>query len=149
MLVPTPITTKLIALRFSVFNMITKIRTEKEYQVVMETIEEILKEATERGGFHKLSKQESDLLNNLSKLAETYEDKVMAVMPIRPGNLREAVELKMVEQKLTQAKLAKTLGIGAPKLSQILSGKRDPDVAFLKAIHDKLKIDAEFILSHA
>ncbi|WP_339810500.1 helix-turn-helix domain-containing protein [uncultured Imperialibacter sp.] len=129
--------------------MITKIRTEKEYQMVMKTIEELLKEATEKGGFHKLAKEESDLLNTLSKLAETYEDKVMEIMPIRPGNLREAVELKMVEQKLTQAKLAKALGIAAPKLSQILSGKREPDVAFLKAIHDKLKIDAEFILSHA
>ncbi|WOK07545.1 helix-turn-helix transcriptional regulator [Imperialibacter roseus] len=115
----------------------------------MKTIEELLKEATEKGGFHKLAKEESDLLNTLSKLAETYEDKVMEIMPIRPGNLREAVELKMVEQKLTQAKLAKALGIAAPKLSQILSGKREPDVAFLKAIHDKLKIDAEFILSHA
>jgi HTH-type transcriptional regulator/antitoxin HigA len=130
------------------YKMITKIRTEKEYEGVMKTIEQLLKEATERGGFHKLAKEESDLLNRLSRLAETYEDKVMAIMPIRPGTLRDAVELKRVEQKLTQAKLAKTLGIGAPKLSQILSGKRDPDVAFLKAIHEKLKIDAEFILLH-
>ena len=76
----------------------------------MKTIEELLKEAIERGGFHKLTREESDLLNNLSQLAETYEDKVMAIMPIRPGTLREAVELKRVEQKLTQAKLAKTLG---------------------------------------
>lgn len=36
-----------------------------------------------------------------------------------PKTLQEAVEFKMAEQKLTQAKLAKKLGIGAPKLLDI------------------------------
>jgi HTH-type transcriptional regulator / antitoxin HigA len=40
------------------------------------------------------------------------------------------------------------MGIGAPKLSQILSGKREPDVSFLKTAHEKLNIDAEFLLTH-
>ena len=88
------------------------------------------------------------MLTNLSKLAETYEGKVLELMPIRPKTLKEAVEYKRVERKLTQAKLASTLGIGAPKLSQILSGKREPDVTFLKAIHKKLNIDSDFILTH-
>ena len=73
----------------------------------------------------------------------------MKLMPIMPKTLQEAVEFKMAEQKLTQAKLAKKLGIGAPKLSQILKGRREPDVTFLKAVHKKLKIDAEFLLTHA
>ncbi len=38
------------------------------------------------------------------------------------------------------------LGISAPKLSQILSGKREPDVPFLKSLHEKLGIDGNFIL---
>ena len=88
------------------------------------------------------------MLADLSKIAEAYEDNVLELMPIRPKTLKEAVEFRRMERKWTQADLARTLGIGAPKLSQILSGKRDPDVAFLKAVYKKLKIDPEFILTH-
>jgi len=128
--------------------MIRKIRTEREFKTVNQTIEALLGKATKLGGFHKLEKQEAEMLSNLSKLVEDYEDRILGLMPMKPKTLQEAVELKRMERKLTQAKLAKTLGIGAPKLSQILSGKREPDVIFLKAVHKKLQIDADFILSH-
>lgn len=129
--------------------MMTKIKTEKQYNAVMKTIEGLLEKATKIGGFHKLNRAEAKMLADLSKIAETYEDNVLELMPIRPKSLTEAVELRRLERKLTQAELAKTLGIGAPKLSQILSGKREPDVAFLKAVYKKLRIDPEFILTHA
>lgn len=129
--------------------MLTKIRNEREYKVTMRTIESLLNKATKAGGFHKLSTDEAAMLADLSKLAETYEDNVLKLMPIKPKTLQEAIEFKMAEQKLTQAKLAKKLGIGPPKLSQILTGKRQPDVTFLKAVHKKLNIDAEFLLTHA
>ena len=129
--------------------MLTKIRNEREYKAAMKTIESLLNKATGAGGFHKLPAEEATMLGNLSKLAEAYEDNTLKLMPIMPKTLQEAVEFKMAEQKLTQAKLAKKLGIGAPKLSQILKGRREPDVTFLKAVHKKLKIDAEFLLTHA
>jgi HTH-type transcriptional regulator / antitoxin HigA len=129
--------------------MLNKIRSEKEYKAVMRTIETLLEKATKLGGFHMLPKEESDMLTKLSRLAEGYEDNTMHLMPIKPKTLQEAVEFKMAEQKLTQARLAKKLGIGAPKLSQIMTGKREPDVVFLKAVHKKLNIDAEFLLTHA
>ena len=129
--------------------MLNKIRSEREYKAVMKTIETLLKKVTDLGGFHMLAKEESDMLAKLSKVAEVYEDNVLQVMPIKPRTLQEAVEFKMAEQKLTQARLAKKLGIGAPKLSQIMTGKREPDVVFLKAVHKKLNIDAEFLLTHA
>lgn len=128
--------------------MLTRIRSEKEYKAVMKTIETLLNKVTAIGGFHMLPKDESAMLEKLSKLAEAYEDTTMQLMPIKPKTLQEAVEFKMAEQKLTQARLAKKLGIGAPKLSQILTGKREPDVIFLKAVHKKLNIDAEFLLTH-
>jgi len=89
------------------------------------------------------------MLGDLSKLAETYEDNTLKLMPIMPKTLQEAVEFKMADSSLPRQKLAKKLGIGAPKLSQILKGRRAPDVTFLKAVHKKLKIDAEFLLTHA
>jgi antitoxin component HigA of HigAB toxin-antitoxin module len=129
--------------------MLNKIRSEREYKAVMRTIETLLEKVTKLGGFHMLPKEESDMLAKLSKLAESFEDNTMQLMPIKPKTLQEAVEFKMAEQRLTQARLAKKLGIGAPKLSQIMTGKREPDLVFLKAVHKKLNIDAEFLLTHA
>lgn len=128
--------------------MLTKIRTEKEYKAVMKTIESLLEKATAIGGFHELAKEEAMMLSTLSELAEEYEDNTLKLMPIKPNTLRQAIEYKMAELGLTQANLAEVMGIGAPKLSQILSGKREPDVSFLKAAHEKLNIDAEFLLTH-
>ena len=63
--------------------MITKIRTAKDFAAVMKNIEELLNTATEKGGFHKLSKSESGMLEKLSLLAETYEDKELNLMPAK------------------------------------------------------------------
>jgi len=41
------------------------------------------------------------------------------------------------------------LGLGKPKLSQILSGKREPDVSFLKTVYKKLDSDPGFLLDNA
>jgi antitoxin component HigA of HigAB toxin-antitoxin module len=128
--------------------MLSRIHNEKEYKLVTLSIEGLLEKATRSGGFHKLGHSDITMLEKLSQLAEQYEDHVLRIMPIRPRTLGEAIELRRAERKLTQAELARLLGVGAPKLSQILSGKRRADVAFLKAVHRKLKLDAEFILKN-
>ena len=58
------------------------------------------------------------------------------------------IELFMFENKFSQAELADELGIGKPKLSKILTGKRKLDVPFLKAVYNKLRIDPKFIMDH-
>lgn len=82
--------------------MLTRIRNEREYKVAMKTIESILKKATKAGGFHKLSAAEATLLGNLSKVAESYEDSTLKIMPIRPPTWQEAVDFKMAERKLSR-----------------------------------------------
>ena len=47
---------------------------------------------------------------------------------------------------ITQSKLAEMFDMADSKLSKILTGKRDPDIHFLKAIHEKLGIDGNLIL---
>lgn len=128
--------------------MIDKIRTERQYKQIMELIENYLQKATEKGGFHNLNKKDADELQRLTLMAADYEDNVMKIMPL-PVTLPAMIDRKRQELKITQKKLAQVLGIGTPKLSQILNGKRDPDVSFLKAVYKKLKIDANFILEHA
>lgn len=75
----------------------------------------------------------------------------MGLKPVKqPKYLAEVIELFMFENKLTQAKLADKIGIGIgiSKLSQILTGKRQSDVPFLKAIYRNLNLDPKFILDH-
>lgn len=128
--------------------MIDKIRTKKQYTQVMKLIEQYLEKATAGGGFANLKKQEADELHNLTLLASAYEDDVLKIMPL-PVSLPAVIGHKMEELNITQAKLAEMLEVDAPKLSQILNGKRQPDVPFLKAVYKKLHIDADFILEHA
>ncbi|MFT3950254.1 MAG: helix-turn-helix transcriptional regulator [Agriterribacter sp.] len=49
---------------------------------------------------------------------------------------------------MTQAKLASAIGIGQSKISDILAGKRKPDIPFLKGVYKALKIDGNFLLEH-
>ncbi len=86
-------------------------------------------------------------LNNIVEMAKAIQDyeKINYPFPM-PKTIKEIVELKMFEKKLNKVALAKILGIGAPKLSQILNNKREPDVPFLKALHEKLGVDGNFIL---
>ncbi|PYF72812.1 helix-turn-helix domain-containing protein [Pedobacter nutrimenti] len=127
--------------------MITKIRTEAQYHQILAIIERYIEKATEGNGFHSLSKIESAELAALSLLAEQYEDHILKIMPI-PLSINVVVQHKIKELNLTQAKLADLLGLGASKLSQILNGKREPDVSFLKAVHTKLGISGDFLLEN-
>lgn len=128
--------------------MIDKIRNEAQYNQVMALIETYIKKATEGGGFHSLSEKEADELSRISLLAEQYEDKFLKIMPL-PVTINAVVQNKINEMNITQGQLAEMLEVGKPKLSQILTGKRPPDVQFLKAIHSKLGISGDFLLENA
>lgn len=128
--------------------MIDKIRNEAQYRQVMELIDGFIAKATDAGGFNHLGEPEKEELGRLSLLAEQYEDDVLKIMPL-PVTINAVVEHKLKELNITQAKLAEMLGLGTSKLSQILNGKREPDVSFLKALHSKLGISGDFLLENA
>lgn len=87
---------------------------------------------------------------SMASAAEKFEDEILGLKPANPPKtIAELVELKMFENKMTQAKLAQELGLGKSKVSEILSGKRKADVAFLKGLHKVLKIDANYLLEIA
>lgn len=128
--------------------MINKIRNEGQYNQIMVMIEGFIKKATEGGGFSSLSESDADELTHLSGLAEQYEDNVLKLMPL-PLSINSVVLHKISELNITQARMAEMLGLGTSKLSQILSGKREPDVPFLKAVHRQLGISGDFLLENA
>jgi HTH-type transcriptional regulator / antitoxin HigA len=118
------------------------IRDEKEYQAVMIKIDALMKK-----GEKKLTDRETAELRMMALAARKYE-KSIYIIP-SPKTLEGMIELKMYERKMRQKDLAVLLGVDEPKLSQILTKKRKPDVAFLKAAHAKLGIDGNILLEFA
>lgn len=118
------------------------IESEKQYNATMKRIDALMKK-----GEKKLTDQEAEQLRLLALAAQNYEKSIYTIPA--PKTLEGLIELKMYEKKLKQKELAKLLGIGEPKLSQIMSRKRKPDVAFLKAAHRLLGIDGNVLLECA
>ena len=108
-----------------------RIENEKDYNATMKKIDALMKK-----GEKKLTNKEAEELRTLALAAQAYEKSIYTIPA--PKTLEGLIELKMYERKLKQKELARLLGIGEPKLSQIMSKKRRPDVAFLKAVHKLL-----------
>jgi HTH-type transcriptional regulator/antitoxin HigA len=119
-----------------------KINNEREYKTAMKKIDTMMKK-----GEHKLNDEESNKLRILALAAQAYEKSIYTIPA--PKTLEGLIELKMYERKLKQKELAALLGVGEPKLSQIMTKKRKPDVAFLKAAHEQLGIDGNILLEYA
>lgn len=120
----------------------TNISTEKEYIATMSKLDALMKK-----GENKLTDKDADDIRTLALAAQAYEKSIYTIPT--PKTLLGLIELEMYERKLKQKELAKLLGIGEPKLSQIMSSKRKPDLAFLKAAHKHLGIDGNLLLEYA
>src|ERR1700686_1382849 len=122
-----------------------EIKSKKAYHRTMVDIYNLMDK-----GEANLSNGELKKLADMTIAAEIYEDEILGLRSKKePQTITEIVELKMFENKMTQSKLAGKLGLGKSKVSEILAGKRKPDVPFLKGIYKVLKIDADFLLEHA
>ncbi len=122
-----------------------EINSRKAYHETMLAIYKLMDK-----GESNLSAAELKKLAAMSVAAEKYEDEVLGLKPQKePETIIRVVEVKMFERKMTQAKLAAEIGIGQSKVSEILAGKRKPDVSFLKGVYKILKIEADFLLEHA
>lgn len=125
--------------------MIDKIRNKNQYEQVCQLIEEIIKKATIGGGFHSLNNKETEALHQLTLLAADYEKNNLKTWPLQV-TINEVVQKKIAEMNITQYKLAALFEMSSSKISKILNGKREPDIRFLKAVHEKLGIDGNVIL---
>jgi len=119
-----------------------RIENEKDYNATMKKIDALMKK-----GEANLTDKQAEELRVLALAAQVYEKNIYTIPA--PKTLEGLIELKMYERKLKQKELATLLGVGEPKLSQIMSKKRRPDVAFLKAAHKLLGIDGNVLLDFA
>ncbi len=119
-----------------------EIKSKKEYHENMVAIYNLMNK-----GEKNLTKAELKILTAMSIAAENYEETVLGLKSLKePGTIAEIVELKLFENKMTQASLSNQIGISKSKVSEILNGKRKADIPFLKGIHKVLKIDAGLLL---
>lgn len=116
-----------------------KITTEAGYDKALKEVYALMSKGEEN-----LTDKDAKDITTKAKAIQEYE-KIHHPFPI-PKTITEMVELKMFEKKLNRITLSKKLGIANSKVSQILNGKRPPDVKFLKAVHEKLGVDGNFIL---
>ena len=117
------------------------IKTEKEYAAIMSRIDQLFFETNEDTSVDDPRLIELDML---SSLVEEYEKEVC---PIQPPTLAEMIVYRMHEMNLTQKELAKALDMTAPRLSEILNGRKDPTYKQAQKIVTTLKIDADIVLA--
>lgn len=119
-----------------------QIRTKADYTKALSEINILM----EKDDAKSLTPVETKRLKALAKQVEQYEERKVPI-PKKPKTLAGLIELKMLEGKLKQKEIARKLKVSETKFSLIMSGKQRPDVAFLKAVHDKLKVDGDTIFS--
>jgi HTH-type transcriptional regulator/antitoxin HigA len=115
---------------------IRPIKTEQDYELALKQMETV---------FHaKPNTTEGDLLEILSMLIHEYEQKNYKIEPLTP---LEAVRYEMEEQGLNQNSLAQRFGMSKSTVSEILNGKKQMSVRFMKYLHQDLGIPANVLLA--
>ena len=115
------------------------IANKEAYDLTMKEIDALMQQ-----GENNLDKTELTRLKSLAIAAEAFEDREDPLPS--PTGLAELVRMQMFRLKLTQQFTARLLGVSEAKLSLIMNGKQRPDVAFIKALHSKLDLDANQVL---
>jgi toxin-antitoxin system, antitoxin component, xre family len=118
----------------------TKIETEKQYKVVCERVEELLKVVNNNTPPDDKNFIELELLSNL--VADYSEEHFALGEP----TLIDVLKLRMFEMGLNQKSLAKLIGVSPSRLSDYVSGKCEPTLKVAREISRKLNIDASIVL---
>jgi HTH-type transcriptional regulator / antitoxin HigA len=118
---------------------LVKIQSKAAYELTMKEIDVLMKK-----GEANLSAMEIKKLKALATAAEAYEDTFQPV-PV-PESLPDIVRYKLLQLHINQGYAAQLLGVSHAKFSLIMNGKQKPDIYFIKAVHDKLEVDANVLL---
>lgn len=118
----------------------TKIETEQQYNWAVKRVEELLPLVSENTPQDDPQLIELDLLSNL---VADYSDEHF---DIGSPSLIDILKLRMYELSLTQAELAKKLGVSASRISDYLTGKREPTLNVCRRISTELNVDPAIVL---
>lgn len=116
------------------------IKTEKEYQAILNRIDELLLDNTNIENENAKGYIE---LNLLSDLVADYEERVH---PVQKPSLSDVLRMRMAEMNINQKTLSETLEVSTSRVSEYLSGKSEPTLKVARNICSKLNIEASIIL---
>ena len=116
-----------------------KINNKQQYYSAMAEIETYLQK-----GFSNLTTAEEDHLEELSKAVEAWELKEFP-MPMQPS-FPDILIYVMQFKRYTQSELSEDLSISKSLLSEILNGKKQPNLNIIVSLHKKFGIDANILL---
>ncbi len=117
-----------------------KLENEIQYQVTLKRVVKLMLELPEDTPADDPRMVELTLLGNL--VADYDEEHY----PIGKPTLIEVMKLRMYEMGLTQIALSNILGINPARISEYLSGKREPTLHQARTISQKLNIDPAIVL---
>ena len=118
----------------------TRIETEAQYEWAMRRINELLPYVSDETPENDPKSIELYLL---SGLVEEYED---VHYPIGKPTLIDVLKLRMYEMGLSQAALAKKIGVSPSRICDFLSGKSEPTMKIGRRISSELNIDPAIVL---
>ncbi|MDE5807100.1 MAG: helix-turn-helix domain-containing protein [Muribaculaceae bacterium] len=118
----------------------TRIENESQYRWALRRVEELLPLVTDDTPLTDPASMELELL---SGLVADYSDEHYS---IGSPALIDTIKLRMYEMGLTQNALAKLIGVTPSRISEYLSGKKEPTLKQGREISRKLNIDASIVL---
>lgn len=121
-------------------NLKTTIENEAQYDWAMKRIDELLPCVNDETPDYDPNSIELYLL---SRLVQEYED---VHYPIGKPTLVGVLKLRMYEMGLSQAALAKKIGVSPSRICDFLSGKAEPTLQVGRRISTELKIDPAIVL---
>ncbi len=112
------------------------IKTDLDYQLALKKMASIFNA--------EANTEDGDTLEVLSLLINDYEKKNYPVQNLTP---LQALTYEMQEQGLSQNNLAQKFGMSKSTISEILNGKKQMSIKFLKHLHTDLGISASLLLA--
>lgn len=118
-----------------------QIKDRKQYDAIMARIDELFFATDENTPKDDKRLLELDVL---SAMVEEYEQEHF---PIQTPSLSNTIVERMNELKYSQKELASLLGMSAPRLCDIIGGKKTPTYNQARMISKKLDIDPAIVLA--
>ncbi len=112
------------------------IKNEDDYEAALKKLESIFQA--------KPNTKEGDFLEILSLIIHEYEVKNHKIEPL---TAIEALKYEMEESGISQNSLAKRFEMSKSTISEILRGKKQMSLRFIKYLHHDLGIPANILLS--
>ena len=129
---------------------VTRITTPIEFDLLMNHVETLIREATEGGFFSDPdeSNEYTKEIARLGKIGARYEDEFLR-LSINRNPLISEIEQALQYRGLTQKKAAELMGVTEPAFSNVIRGKKRISMRMAKRLFSELHIDPQTIIQYS